>query len=34
MSYLDFIISDISYMSIHFEQKHKIFLIYFSGTKW
>ena len=34
MSYLDSIISDISYMSILFEQKYKIFLIYFSGTKW
>lgn len=34
MSYLDSIISDISYMSIPFEQKYKIFLIYFSGTKW
>nr|DAR04189.1 MAG TPA: hypothetical protein [Caudoviricetes sp.] len=34
MSYLDSIISDISYMSIPFEQKYKIFLICFSGTKW
>lgn len=34
MSYLDSIISDISYMSIPFGRKYKIFPIYFSGTKW
>lgn len=34
MSYLDSIISDISYVSIPFGQKYKIFLIYFSGIKW